>query len=765
MTERWVGRPVLRREDDHILRGRATYVDNLAPPGMLHLVAVRSPFAHARLGAIDASEALESPGTVAVLTGADLDGNVHPMPINRMPDAETAEVPIPLLAAGTVRFAGEPVAAVVAETRAAAMDAAELVRIDYDPLPVVVDPVDALRGDAVLHEALGHNVLLRWRRTAGDVEGSFERAHRIVAARFHIPRLVAAPIEVRGALAEFDAKRDVLTMWLSAQDPHRPKRHLAAVLGRDPERIRMVVRDVGGAFGSKGTLAPEGAVAAIAAMRLSRPVKWVEDRSENFLASYQGRGQDAEIELAVDADGRFLAVRARLVADVGAYLYPTTPAVPVTTAMLVTGAYEVPAVDVETVGVATNKVPTGPYRGAGRPEAAYVAERIADLAAAEVGLDPVEIRRRNFIPPERFPYESPLGYTFDSGNYARALDRACDVLGYDAVRTEQRAQRDAGRVVGVGLSTFVERAGAGNWESGAVEVEPGGRIVVRVGSTPHGQGHHTLFAQIAADALGVHPDDVEVRTGDTAEIPEGVGSFASRSVTVGGSAVVEAAGLLEEKARLVAAHVLGADPEDVRWEDGCLTAPGRPRLSLREVAEAANDPSRLPEGVAPGLVAESRFSLPGPVFPFGAYAVTVEVDPETGVVTVERVVAVDDAGRVVHPVLAEGQVTGSILQGIGQALTEEAVYDDQGQLLTGSFISYGILGPTEAVPVESEFVETLSPLNPLGAKGLGESGSIAVPAAVANAVADALSPFGVRDLDPPYTPERVWRAIRRARGR
>ncbi len=580
MTERWVGRPVLRREDDHILRGRATYVDNLAPPGMLHLVAVRSPFAHARLGAIDASEALESPGTVAVLTGADLDGNVHPMPINRMPDAETAEVPIPLLAAGTVRFAGEPVAAVVAETRAAAMDAAELVRIDYDPLPAVVDTVDALRGDVVLHEALGHNVLLRWRRTAGDVEGSFERAHRIVDARFHIPRLVAAPIEVRGALAEYDAKRDLLTMWLSAQDPHRPMRHLAAVLGRDPERIRMVVRDVGGAFGSKGTLAPEGAVAAIAAMRLSRPVKWVEDRSENFLASYQGRGQDAEIELAVDADGRFLAVRARLVADVGAYLYPTTPAVPVTTAMLVTGAYEVPAVDVETVGVATNKVPTGPYRGAGRPEAAYVAERIADLAAAEVGLDPVEIRRRNFIPPERFPYESPLGYTFDSGNYARALDRACDVLGYDAVRTEQRAQRDAGRVVGVGLSTFVERAGAGNWESGAVEVEPGGRIVVRVGSTPHGQGHHTVFAQIAADALGVHPDDVEVRTGDTAEIPEGVGSFASRSVTVGGSAVVEAAGLLEEKARLVAAHVLGADPEDVRWEDGCLRAGARRREPL-----------------------------------------------------------------------------------------------------------------------------------------------------------------------------------------
>jgi carbon-monoxide dehydrogenase large subunit len=754
---------VLRREDDHLLRGETTYVDDLAPPGTLHLVAVRSPLAHAMVVGVDATAALDVPGAVAVLTWEDLAGHVHPMPINRIEGAEIAGVPIPLLAAGRVRFAGEPIAAVVAETRAAAEDAAELVRVDYHPLPPVVDPAEALRGRVVLHEVPGHNVLLRWRRKSGDVQRSLDGAHRVVAGRFHIPRLVAAPIEVRGAVAEYDPERDLLTMWLSSQDPHRPLRHLATVLGRDPRRIRIVVRDVGGAFGSKGTLAPEAAVAAIAAIRLARPVKWVEDRSENFLGSYQGRGQDAEAELAVDADGRFLAMRARLVADIGAYLYPTTPAVPVTTAMLVTGAYEIPAVDVETVGVATNKVPTGPYRGAGRPEAAYVAERMADLAAAELGIDPAEIRRRNFIPPERFPYESPLGFTYDSGNYARALDRACDVLGYDAVRKEQRAQRDAGRVVGVGLSTFVERAGAGNWESGAVEVEPGGRVVVRVGSTPHGQGHETVFAQIAADALGVRPDDVSVRTGDTAEIPEGLGSFASRSVTVGGSAVVDAAERLKEQARRVAAHLLGVAPEDVRWEDGRLSVPGRPQLSLHEVAEAANDPSRLPEGIEPGLAAESRFSLPGPVFPFGAYAVTVEVDMETGAVGVGRIVAVDDAGRVVNPLLAEGQVVGSILQGIGQALTEEALYDDQGQLMSGSFTTYGIPTAAEAVAVTSEFLETPSPLNPLGAKGLGESGSIAVPAAVANAVADALSPFGVRNLDPPYNAEKVWRAIRQAK--
>jgi carbon-monoxide dehydrogenase large subunit len=758
----WVGRPMLRREDEPILRGAASYVDDLTLPGMLHMVMVRSPFAHARVVGIDASAVLAIPGVTAVMSAADLTGLVRPMPINPAEGADVAPVAIPVLATGAVRFTGEPVAAVLAETRATAEDAAELVAVDYDALPVVVDPHEALRGTVTLHEDIGDNVLVRWRRASGDVDGAFAASARLVRGRFHIPRIVAAPIETRGALAAYDASRDQLTLWISSQDPHRPLSHLSAILGRDRSRIRVIVPEVGGAFGSKGTLAPEAGVAAMAAMMLGRPVKWIEDRSENFLASYQGRGQDADVELAVDDDGRFLAVRARLVADLGAYLYPTTPVVAVTSAMLVAGVYATPAADVELLGVATNKVPTGPCRGAGRPEATFIAERMADLAAAELGMDPVEIRRRNVIASERFPYASPLGFTYDSGRYERALDRACELIDYPERRREQRAARATGRVMGIGLAVFVERAGAGVWESGAVSIEPSGRAVIRTGSTPHGQGHETTFAQIAADELGVDPGHVEIRAGDTAVVPDGVGTFASRSVAVGGSAIVEAARGVMEQARRVAAHLFGADPGEVQWEDGRFKTPGRQPVSLREVAEAAHDPDRIPDGMEPGLEASVRFELAGPVFSFGAYALIIEIDPQTGHVAVGRIVAVDDAGRIVNPLLAEGQVVGSTVQGLGEALFEEVVYDEAGQLLNGAFTQYGIPGATEVPAIESEFQETLSPLTPLGAKGIGESGSIALPAAMANAVADALSPFGVTHLDLPYTPERVWRAIRDA---
>jgi carbon-monoxide dehydrogenase large subunit len=741
----WVGRPVRRLEDPALLRGEGAYVDNLRLPGMAHMVAVRSPLAHARLVGVDAAAARRAPGVLAVLTGADLAGLVSRMPLLPIEGAEVADVPIPLLAAGRVRFAGEPVAVVAATSRAAAADAAELVEADYDPLPVVVDPRAALEGAVRLHDHLDGNVLLRWRRRHGDVDGAFAAAARVVRGRFRMPRLVASPIEPRGAVAAHDAAGDLLTLWLSAQDPHRPLRHLAAVLGRPPDRCRVVVRDVGGAFGSKGALAPEAAVAAVLALRLGRPVKWVETRSESFLASYQGRGQEIQAELAVDAGGRFLALRARVLADLGAYLYPITTAPPVTTAMLLTGAYDVAAVDVEVLGVATSKVPTGPYRGAGRPEGAYVAERLADLAAADLGADPATIRRRNFIPPERFPYSTALGFTYDSGDYRRALDRACELLGYQARRAEQRAARADGRLSGIGLCVFVERAGAGLWEHGSVALDPDGRATVRTGSTPHGQGHHTTFAQIAADALGLTPEEVTVETGDTATVPAGMGTYASRSVTTGGSAVHLAARQVAAKAARIAAWLAAST--------------GRPATPA-EVAAAAADPARLPPGLAPGLEAEIRFELPGPVFPFGAYAAVVEVDRDTGRLQVQRLVGVDDAGTVVNPLLAEGQVMGSAAQGIGQALFEEAVYDDAGQLLTGNLAVYGLPSAVEVPPVESELLETPSPFTPLGVKGLGESGAIAVPAAVANAVADALAPLGVRHLDPPYTPERLWRALR-----
>lgn len=748
---RWIGRPELRREDRRFIRGEGRYVGTMQLPNTAHLVMVRSPLAHARLLGVDASSAARMPDVIAVLTSADL-GPVDPMPVNPVEGADVMAIPPLPLAAGRVRFAGEAVAAVMAESRAAAEDAAEAVEVDYDPLPVVATVDDALRADAVVHNEAPDNVLLRWRRTGGDVEGAFADAAHVVRGRFEMPRLVAVPIETRGAVASYDADADLLTVWLSSQDTHRPLAQLAAMLGRPRERIRLIVPDVGGAFGSKGALATEAAVAAIASMRLGRPVRWVEDRSENFLAAYQGRGFRADAELAVDGEGRFLALRARIVGDLGAYLFPNTPAPPTTAAQLMIGAYATPAAEVEVVGVATNRVPTGPYRGAGRPEGAYVAERLADLAAAELGIDPAEIRRRNFIPPERFPYTTPLGLTYDSGEYASALDRACERIEYGRRRAEQPRARAEGRLVGIGLAVTIERAGVGLWESGAVRVEPGGDVVVRTGSSAHGQGHETTFSQVAAEVLDVDLDRVRVEAGDSADMPDGVGTFGSRSATVGGSAVLEAATTVRDEAIAIAAKELGVGEEAVTWRGGAAVA-GERELSLREIVQAAGEP---------GLSAESRFTLPGIVFPYGAYAVAIEIDAETGVLRVERIVAVDDAGRLLNPLLAEGQVVGATVQGLGQSLFEEMVHDEDGQPLTGNLTLYAVPGATEVPPIESEFLETPSPLNPLGAKGVGESGSIALPAALANAVADALAPLGVTHLDPPYTPEKLWRAIRAA---
>jgi aerobic carbon-monoxide dehydrogenase large subunit len=755
VTGRWIGRPELRREDRRLVSGQGRFVGTMSQPGTAHLVLVRSPLAHARVLGVDASAAARMPGVVAVLTAADL-GPLAPMPVNPAEGADVVAVSPPPLATGRVRFAGEAVAAVVAETPAAAEDAAEAVEVEYDPLPVVATPDEALRADAAVHDEAPDNVLLRWRGGDGDVDAAFAAAAHVVRGRFEMPRLVAVPIETRGALASYDAADDLLTMWLSSQDTHRPLAQLSAVLGRPPERIRVVVPDVGGAFGSKGALATEAVVAAIAAMRLGRPVRWIEDRSENFLAAYQGRGFRAHAELAVGADGRFLAVRARLLFDLGAYLFPNTAFVPVTAAVLVIGAYATPAANVEVVGVATNRVPTGPYRGAGRPEGAYVAERLADLAARELGLDPAEIRRRNLIAPDRFPYTTPLGLTYDSGQYAAALDRACERIGYDRRRAEQGQARAEGRLVGLGLSVTIERAGTGLWESGAVEVEPGGDVIVRTGSSAHGQGHETTFAQIAADVLGIDVGRVRVDAGDSAEVPEGVGTFGSRSVTVGGSAVFEAATAVRDEACRIAARMLGVEGGGVDWREGAAVAAGR-EVTLGEIAAAAAaDPG------APRLSAQAQFTLPGLVFPYGAYAVAIEIDPATGALSVERIVAVDDAGRLVNPLLAEGQVIGATVQGLGQALWEEMVHDEDGQPLTGNLTLYGIAGAPEVPPIESEFLQTPSPFNPLGAKGVGESGSIALPAALANAVADALGPLGVTHLDPPYTPEKLWRAIRHA---
>jgi carbon-monoxide dehydrogenase large subunit len=725
-----VGRPVPRREDARVLRGETRYLDDIELPDLAHVAFVRSPHAHARVNAVRAPD--DAPGLLAVVSAADLAGRVRPLPVQPVEGATLADEPHPVLASDEVRYVGQPVAAVVAESRALAEDAAELLEVDYEPLKAIVEPEAS---DAEL---------MRWHRRTGDVEGAFADAAHVVRTRHAIPRLAAVPMEPRGALASHDAGRDVLTLWCSAQETHRPLAQLAHVLGRPEDAIHVIVPDVGGAFGSKGALAPEAAVVAVAAMDLGRPCKWAEDRWENFVAAYQGRGVRAEVELALDGDGRMLALRARLIADLGAYLLPSTAIPPHTMAMLMTGCYDMAAAEVELVGARTHKVPTGPYRGAGRPEAAFLLERTVDAAARELGADPVELRRRNLI--RSFPHRSLLGYSYDSGDYERLLDEAVALI-----RPEPRGGE--GRLVGTGVALYVERA-AGQWESADLTIEPSGRVIVRSSASPHGQGHDTTFAQIAAERLGVELGDVALRLGDSAVVRRGVGTFGSRSTAVAGSAIALAADRVLERCRAVAAVLLDAPEDVVTHAGGRFSADGR-EVAFREVAAAAYQPRRLPAGMEPGLTASARFSS-DLVFSSGAYAATVEVERATGVLRVLRLAAVDDAGRIVNPLLAEGQVIGGTVQGLGAVLTEEVVHDEGGQPVSSSLLDYGLLTAAELPPLATAFVESPSPRNPLGAKGVGEAGTIGTPAAVANAVTAAL---GGRHVDPPFTAERLWNAL------
>jgi aerobic carbon-monoxide dehydrogenase large subunit len=754
----WIGRPIKRREDLRFLRGQARYVDDIVLPRMAHLVVVRSAHAHARLREIRVDAARRSPGVIAVVTAQDLAGRIHPMPINIPEGDHVAPAPHPVLAAGKVRYVGEPVVAVLAETRAAAVDAAALVDIDYEPLPALSEPRRALDAKVLLHEALGENVLVRMTRGSGNVDAALKAAGRIVRGRFHIPRIVPAPMEPRGAVATYDRSADLLTLWLSNQDPYRPRTQLSRVLGRPEDRIRIVVPDVGGAFGSKGNIASEAVVASCLTIDLGRPIKWIEDRRENFTSSSQARGIDADVEMAVEPDGKITALRAAAVADIGAYLFTTSAMTCTRVVDLLTGAYDIPVARVTLVGAATNKVPTGPYRGAGRPEAAYLVERMVDLVAAELGLDPVAVRRRNLIARDRFPYKSALGALYDSGDYALALDRACALAEYDRWREEQRRGRAGGKLIGIGVTLYIEPAASRLWESAAIAVQPDGSVIVRTGSTAHGQGHDTTFTQIVAETLQVPFDAITVQQGDSAVMPKGMGTFGSRSATLGGSAVLGEAEKIKGKMRKIAAHLLEAAEADIQWADGRLHVQGAPAraVTFQDVAAAAHR-GRVPEGTEPGLETSGTFSVPGEVYPFGAYIVVVEVERETGEIRIRKFVAVDDAGRIINPLLAEGQVIGAIVQGLGQALVEEAVYDETGQLVTGTFGDYAMLRAAHAPEVTAEFTETLSPFNPLGAKGVGEAGTVGAPAAMANAVADAFSPLGIRHVDLPFTQERLWR--------
>jgi aerobic carbon-monoxide dehydrogenase large subunit len=730
---RFVGRPIARREDERILRGAARYLDDIELPGMLHAAFVRSPLAHAAI--VDVRPPSSAEGLVGVFTAGDLAGRARPLPIQPVPGVELADEPHPILATDEVRYAGQAIALVVATSRALAEDAAELVEVDYEERDVVVDP---RASDAVLE---------RFEHSGGDVDGAFAAAERVVRGRYALPRLVAAPLETRGIVARHDAGDDLLTVWCSTQDTHRALAQLAHVLGRPDDAIRVIVPDVGGAFGSKGGIAPEAAAVAVAAMDLGRPVKWAEDRFENFLAAYQGRGTSADVELALTGQGDLLGVRARIVADLGGYLLPATAIPGHTAAMLMAGCYDVGAVAVELVGARTHKVPTGPYRGAGRPDAAYFLERAIDDAARELGLHPVALRRRNLV--RSFPHRTPLGPTYDSGDFERCLDRALELVAPEASSDDER-------VVATGVALYVERSG-GQWEGADVTVHPSGRVVVRSSTAPHGQGHDTAFAQIAAERLGLALDDVVLRFGDSAVVPRGVGTFGSRSMAMGGSALVVALERIVARAREVAAHLLGAQVDEVAWEDCRLSAAGGEQVSFAEVAAAAYQPARLAPGMEPGLQASARFSS-DIVFSSGAYAAVVELERATGRLIVRRVAAVDDCGTVINPLLVHGQVIGGIAQGLGECLMEEVVHDELGQPRTASFADYSLLTAAEMPPISVGIVESPSPLNPLGAKGVGEGGTIGALPAVANAVAAAL---GGAHVDPPYAADKLWRALRR----
>ncbi len=758
-----LGNPVRRVEDPRILKGEAKYFDDLAPQGLAHVVFVRSPIAHARITGIDTSEAEGMPGVVAVHTkdtlGLDpVQGFIMLPPVfNRPP-----------LADGVVRFVGDIVAAVVAETRGQAVDAAEMVIVDYDPLPVVVDPEAALADDApVLFPEHGNNVAIEF--NFGEDPDLLDGSDVVVSGRFINQRIAAVPMEPNGILAE-PQPGGGLEITVPTQAPFGVRDGLAGLFGLEPDQVHVVAPAVGGGFGAKTGVYCEHAITAALARALGRPVKWTETRSENMVSMYHGRGQVQLVDMGLTRDGKIVGVRAKVICDAGAY--PAIGAfLPFLTRSMGQGVYDVDKVEVNTVSAATNTTTTAAYRGAGRPEATAFLERIIDMAADELDIDPVEIRKRNLLPPDRFPLTTATGANYDVGEYAKALDEACRVAGYDQLRAEQAARREAGdtKVLGIGVSTYVEVTAGGIFqEFGAVEIEPDGRVIARVGTSAHGQGHETAFAMIVADLLGVAMDDVRIVQSDTALVPRGTGTMGSRSLQTAGSAVYQASEGVIEKAKVLAAHLLEASPDDVVLHDGgTVGVAGVPAtaLSWAELAQAAADPAKRPSDWPdddPRLAVALDFNQGEATYPFGAHVAVVEVDLETGEVEHLRHVAVDDCGRILNPLLVAGQQHGGIAQGAAQALYEQIVYDDDGNPLTANLMDYAIPSAAELPSFEASNTETPTPLNPLGAKGIGESGTIGSTPAIQNAVVDALSHLGVRHIDMPLTAERVWRAARDA---
>ncbi|WBB61455.1 xanthine dehydrogenase family protein molybdopterin-binding subunit [Streptomyces sp. WMMC500] len=776
-----VGRSEPRKEDARLISGRTSWTDNLTQPGTLHMAVLRSPMAHARIDRLDLTAVRERPGVVAAFCAADLDGELGSLPCAWPVTEDIVHPDHPPLAVDEVRHAGDPVAVVVARDRYAAADALEAVEVDYAPLPPVLDMEAALAdGAPLVHAGKGTNRCFDWPLVNGDYAAARARADVVVTRRYVQQRLIPNAMEPRAVLAAPAATgADEYTLYSSTQIPHILRLMLAVVTGIPEQKIRVVAPDVGGGFGSKLQVYAEEALALVVAKKLGRPVKWTETRSEGYLATHHGRDQIQDVEVAATREGKLLGMKVDLLADMGAYLMLITPGIPLLGAFMYPGIYKMDAYAFHCTGVFTTKTPTDAYRGAGRPEATYAVERVMDELAAELGLDPVELRRRNWIGHGEFPYTTVAGLTYDSGNYEAATEKALVRFGYDALRAEQRERHERGDTVrlGVGVSTYTEMCGlapsrvlrdlryaAGGWEAASIRMLPTGKVEVITGTSPHGQGHATTWSQIAADVLGVPVDDVDVLHGDTRVAPQGMDTYGSRSLVVGGVAVHEAAVKVVRKARRVAAHLMEASEEDLEFTAGTFAVRGSPEAAktIQEVAFATFTGHDLPDGMEPTINAGHVVDPDNFSYPHGTHLCAVEVDTETGAVRIRSYVAVDDVGRVVNPLIVEGQVHGGLAQGIAQALYEEAVYDDDGNLVSGTLADYHVPAAPDLPEFVTDRTETPATSNPLGVKGVGEAGTIAATPAVVGAVVDALRALGVTDVRMPCTPERVWRAIQAA---
>ncbi len=780
-TEKYIGREVLRKEDPDLITGQARYIDNHTMPGMVWMALVRPPYVHATVNGIDTDAAAAMPGVVGVYTAADLELGGLPFV---WPITEDIKVPDHYpLTKDKIRFNGDAVAVVVAETREQALDAAEVVSADVTELPAVTDMEAAMAdGAPLVHEELETNVSVHWVHGGGGDQDVFDSAPVVVTERFHQPRLIPNAIEPRGCLAFGISSMDEWTLVSATQIPHIAKVTLSGTCGIPESKLRVIAPDVGGGFGSKLNVYAEEALALGIAKKLGRPVKWIEERTENYVATTHGRGVTHDCTIAGAEDGTILGMKFVEIADMGAYYQLLTPGIPELGGWVYMGPYKPEAYWYEFRGVLTNCTPTDAYRGAGRPEATYVVERMVDAFARKVGKDPAEVRRMNLHPPFDEATTSICGLNVDSGNYEPTLDKALELADYQQMRKEQQARRDSGdtKQIGIGLSTYIEMCGlapsnilgalryaAGGWDGATIECLPTGKIIVKTGTSPHGQGHETAWSQIVADGLGVTPDDVEVLHGDTQITPLGMDTYGSRSVSVGGVALHFAMEKIKVKARTIAAHELEVAEDDLEWTDGAFKVRGAPdkARTIPEAALSAWHAHSMPEGVEPNLTETAIFDPPNFTWPAGAHIAVVEVDTETGATDILRYVAVDDCGSIINPMIVEGQVHGGVAQGIAEALYEEAIYDESGNLVTSSMTQYLVPSAME-IPtmITDNSQETPSTTNPLGVKGIGEAGTIASPPAIINAVIDAVSHLGVTDIGKPASPERVWRAIQDAKG-